>query len=73
MALLYRIKAGDVGASAGSEMASIAATLAEEGAEVIVSGCTEVPLVLSPGDIAQPLVDSTDVLVAATLAFAFAT
>ena len=35
-----------------------------------VFGCTEVPLVLDPADLDAPLVDSTDVLVAAALAFA---
>ena len=70
MALLYRIKAGDVGGAARSEMRAIAEALLSEGAELIVSACTEVPLVLNAGDLARPLVDSTDVLVAATLAFA---
>lgn len=70
MALLYRIKAGDVGPDARAEMRAIAELLAADGAELIVSGCTEVPLVLGPADLDRPLVDSTDVLVAATLAFA---
>ncbi|MHB8285173.1 MAG: cysteate racemase [Caulobacteraceae bacterium] len=70
MALLYGIKAGDIGPAARSEMAAIGQALAEAGAEVIVSGCTEVPLVLQARDLSLPLVDSTDVLVAAALAFA---
>ncbi len=70
MALIYRIKAGDVGAAASAEMADIAEALSRNGAEVIVSACTEVPLVLAPGDLAAPMVDSIDVLVGATLAFA---
>jgi aspartate racemase len=70
MTLLYRIKAGETGAKARKEMVDIAQALACAGAEVIVSGCTEVPLVLSKDDLDLPLVDSTDVLVAAALAFA---
>jgi aspartate racemase len=70
MALLYRIKAGEAGADARAEMRAIAQELVGQGAELIVSGCTEVPLVLGPADLDRPLVDSTDVLVAATLAFA---
>ena len=70
MGLLYRIKADETGPAARAEMAAIAEGLVAEGAELIVSGCTEVPLVLSPADVAVPLVDSTDALVAATLAFA---
>ncbi len=70
MALLYRIKAGKTGPAQRTEMAAIAQVLANAGAEVIVSGCTEVPLVLDRDDLDLPLVDSTDVLVAAALAFA---
>ena len=70
MALLYRIKAGDVGLAACMEMRAIAVGLQDQGAELIVSACTEVPLVLDAGELEAPLVDSTDVLVAATLAIA---
>ena len=70
MTLLYRIKAGEVGAQSRAEMRAIAEALLAEGAEVIVSACTEVPLVFGPADLDAPLVDSTDVLVAASLAFA---
>ena len=70
MALLYRIKAGDVGVAARAEMKAIAEGLQAVGAELIVSACTEVPLVLDAGGLDAPLVDSTDVLVAASLAFA---
>ncbi len=70
MALLYRLKAGELGAESRAEMQAITENLIAQGAELIVSGCTEVPLVLRPTDIDTPLVDSTDVLVAAALAFA---
>lgn len=42
------------------------------GAEAIIAGCTEIPLVLAPGDLACPLVSSTDALVALTVATALA-
>ncbi len=70
MALLYRIKAGEAGQASRAEMAALASSLLQRGAEMIVSGCTEVPLVLGPADLSAPLIDSVDVLVAATLAFA---
>ncbi len=70
MALLYRLKAGELGVDSRAEMQGITERLSAQGAELIVSGCTEVPLVLRPTDIDTPLVDSTDVLVAAALAFA---
>ena len=70
MELLYDIKRGDTSNAARAEMKSLADTLIAAGAEVVVSGCTEVPLVLAAGDIAKPLVDSTQVLVERTLAYA---
>ncbi len=51
MALLYRLKAGDLGEESRAEMRAIADGLVAQGAELIVSGCTEVPLVLSQTDI----------------------
>lgn len=70
MTLLYEIKRGNVSDAARAEMKALADLLIAEGAEVVVAACTEVPLVLSPGDIAMPLVDTTGVLVERTLVYA---
>jgi aspartate racemase len=70
MALIYRIKGGDTGDGAGAEMSGLADELVASGAEVIVSACTEVPLVLGPADVRTPLVDCTEVLVDAAIRFA---
>ena len=70
MSLLYRIKAGETGEAARREMHALAFELIDAGAKAVVSACTEVPLVLKAGDLPTPLIDSTDVLVAETLAFA---
>ena len=70
MALLYRIKAGEVGEASRGEMRAIAEALVGEGAQAVVAGCTEVPLVLDDGELPVPVVDSTAALVAAALAFA---
>lgn len=67
MALVYQIKAGDTGPQARAEMAALARTL---DADAVLSACTEVPLVLAAADLDRPLLDSTDVLVARTVAFA---
>ncbi len=67
MRLLYQIKAGQLGPAASAEMASIADGLIKGGAQAIVAGCTEVPLVLAAEDIAVPLINSTDALAAATI------
>jgi aspartate racemase len=50
-------------------MQAVADGLVQRGAEIIVGGCTEVPLVLREGDIPWPLVNSTDVLVAKTIQY----
>lgn len=70
MELLYRIKAGDVGPGVRLAMRSLAQSLLAGGADVILAGCTEVPLVLDAADVEAPLVSSMDVLVARTIAFA---
>lgn len=61
MQAVWAIKAGDL-ACGGAAVRETAERLIARGAEVIVAGCTEVPLVLGPADLAVPLIDSTDVL-----------
>ncbi len=70
MALLYRIKAGDKSDEVCASMRSLAAELVAEGAEAVVAGCTEVPLVLFGEDMRVPLINSTDVLALAAIAYA---
>ena len=62
MKLLYRIKAGDRNAEVRDAMRHLGEQLVTMGADVLVAGCTEVPLVLKKGENSRPLVDSTDVL-----------
>lgn len=70
MELIYRIKSGDVGDTVRRSMTTLAKKLEAQGAEVIVAGCTEVPLVLSQADVDAELMSSTDVLVERTIEFA---
>jgi aspartate racemase len=63
MALIYGVKAGDSSAGARAGMAAIAGELVARGAELIIAGCTEVPLLLDSSACPVPLVDSTDALV----------
>jgi aspartate racemase len=70
MNLIHAIKAGSLGASTRRGMAELAEDLIARGADLIVAGCTEVPLVLSPNDIAVPLADSIEILAARTVATA---
>lgn len=65
MACIYAVKRGDVGEGPRAEMRRLAAALVAAGAEVVIAGCTEVPLLLEPGDVSAPLVDSAEVLAGA--------
>lgn len=70
MNALYRIKSGDAGSSTKYEMITIADALIAQGAQAIIAGCTEVPLVLAARDVGAPFLNSTDCLVQATIAAA---
>jgi aspartate racemase len=62
MVTLYRIKSGDTGADVKREMQAHAEALRAEGAEVLIAGCTEVPLVLDNRDVKLELIDPGDLL-----------
>lgn len=62
MSLLYRIKAGDMGEEVQDEMVAVTESLVEAGAQAVIAGCTEVPLVLSQDELEVPLIDAGQVL-----------
>lgn len=62
MATLYRIKGGVTGREVRREMKAYADALVKAGAECIIAGCTEVPLVLSQEDLRVDMVDPGDLL-----------
>jgi aspartate racemase len=70
MRLITRIKAGDAGADVAAGMRVLAEALVASGAEVVIAGCTEIPLVLRADMLDVPLVSSTDALARATVAIA---
>ena len=70
MGLITRIKAGDAGADVAAGMRVLAEALVANGAEVVIAGCTEIPLVLRDDMLDVPLVSSTDALARATVAIA---
>ena len=49
-------------------MARLAEALRERGAEAVIAGCTEIPLVLGQHLLSIPLISSTDALAQATVA-----
>jgi aspartate racemase len=73
MAAIYEIK-GAPGARSrdaiGAEIRAIAGRLIQRGAQGVVAGCTEIPLVLNPGDLPAPVFDTLLLLARAAIAAA---
>jgi aspartate racemase len=67
MTLIRAIKAGERGPDVREEMKRLTEELVGAGAQALVAGCTEIPLVLDPGDVGVPLTDSLDALARATI------
>ena len=70
MDLIKAIKSGDKGESVRRGMQASANKLVQRGAEIIIAGCTEIPIVFSGENCASPVVSSTDVLARRTLELA---
>jgi aspartate racemase len=68
MACVHAVKRGDTGEAPRAEMRRLAALLVAGGAEAVIAGCTEVPLLLGAEDVSVPLVDSAEVLAQACVA-----
>jgi aspartate racemase len=68
--LIARIKTGDRGPGVRAEMQALATGLTERGAEALILGCTEIPIVLGDADADVPLFSSSDILAETTVAIA---
>ena len=66
-AAIKAVKAGDLGAGVRRRVREAAAALIRRGADVIVLGCTELPLVMSAHDVPVPVLDGTEILAAAAV------
>jgi aspartate racemase len=67
MAAIYAVKAGDTGEAVRSSVREVALGLVEVGAQAVVLGCTELPLVMGPQDLPVPVLDATEILARATI------
>jgi aspartate racemase len=67
MELIYRIKSGDAGPQVRDGMRVLAGRLVASGADAVIAGCTEAPLVMDAADVPAPLVSCTDALVRAVI------
>lgn len=68
MTVVFGVKAGDVGEGQRAAMREMAEALVAAGAEAVIGGCTEVPLLLAAEAVSVPLIDSTEVLARACVA-----
>jgi len=62
MSLIHAIKLGDTGPEVKAGMRKLAEALVADGAEVVIAGCTEAPLVLAAADLDVDFVDPGDLL-----------
>lgn len=67
MAAIYGIKASGSGDEQRRMVRKAADELIARGAEAIIAGCTEIPLVLADGDLPVPVIDTLDALAAAAI------
>ena len=67
MKVIYAVKAGNLSNEVKGNILKIAQKLIDKGAEVIIAGCTEIPLILKEGDVSVPIIDPTQVLAKAAV------
>ncbi len=70
MVLIDTVKAGRHDKETAAAMSGLAAALVSRGADAIIAGCTEIPLVLDDGEVSVPLISSTDALALKTVKLA---
>ncbi len=69
-AAIFSVKAGDKGPAIREKVQGVAERLAARGARLLVTACTELPLVLRDGDASVPVLDPTQTLAEAAVRFA---
>jgi aspartate racemase len=67
MKAIYAVKAGNLSEEIKKNILKIAQKLIDKGAEAIIAGCTEIPLILKEGDVPVPIIDPTQVLAKITI------
>ena len=67
MKVIYAVKAGNLSNEVKGNILKIAQKLIDKGAEAIIAGCTEIPLILKEGDASVPIIDPTQVLAKAAV------
>ena len=67
MKVIYAVKTGDLSEEIKKNITSIAQKSIDKGAEAVIAGCTEIPLILKEGDVSVPIIDPTQALAEAAI------
>lgn len=67
MRAIHCVKSGQTGREVTDLVGEAARYLIRHGAEAVITGCTELPLVLKDGDASVPVVDPTTLLAEAVI------
>ena len=62
MDLIYMVKSGILSEQTKSQIIKISEEQIKKGAQAIIAGCTEIPLILKDKDIKVPIIDPTNIL-----------
>lgn len=73
MDLIFRVKGGATDEDVRTRMSELASALVDAGADALIAGCTEIPLVLRNDAVSVPLVSSTEALAARCVAISLGT
>jgi len=67
MRVIYAVKAGNLSEEVKKSIISIAQKLIDKGAGAIITGCTEIPLILKEEDVSVSIIDPTQILAKAAV------
>jgi len=67
MKAIYAVKAGNLSEKIKDNFLKITQKIIDKGAEAIIAGCTEIPLILKEDDNLIPLIDPTQILAKAAV------
>lgn len=70
LACIASVKAGDKGEDVREKLLAVAERLVAQGADVLLTACTELPLILRDGDASVPVLDPTQALALAAVRLA---
>jgi aspartate racemase len=69
-AAIFSVKAGDKGPAVRERIRGVAERMAGQGAQLLLTACTELPLILQDGDVSVPVLDPTQALAQAAVRLA---